>query len=179
MKTKPVVYLKCTKKVRDFCGIQSEEVLASEPTLLGDWYVNMFTVDRKKTLIFMNEQTLLSFICFGLKKSNCSDLGLILRRGIEQLLTMEAISVSQIDMLLKEYISLGYANTDSRSALGNMNDLTYLYKHAILDNGGFESCNLNEIIRQMNRMPQRKLGWKDSVSSLQEKLDRKKIGILM
>lgn len=167
-----MAHLKCTKKVRDFCGIQVETPLSIEPAFLGDWYVNMFTVDRRKTLIYMNEKTLLSFISFGVKKSNCSDLGLILRRGLEQLLQMESIPASQINLILSEYNFVRYSKTDSRSALGNMNDLIFLYKHTILDDGGLESCNVGDIIQQMNRTPQRNLGWKNSVSTLQQTITK-------
>lgn len=139
--------------------------------LLSDWYVNMFTVDRRKTLIFMNEQTLLSFISFGIKKSNCSHLDIILRRGIEQLLQMEAVPDPQIDALLREYFTVRYAKTDSRSALGSMNDLIFLYKYAILEDGGFAMCDVGKIIHYINRTPQRNLGWGNSISTLRRLLD--------
>jgi hypothetical protein len=147
-------YLKCTQLVRDFLNIKAVIPLF-EPTLpkiFGCWYVNVFTVDRKKTLIFMNEQTLLSFVVFGVKKSNCSDLGLVFRRGLEQLLCMENLPAYKIKKILQEYAVLQYSKTDSRSALGNLNDLIFHYKYIVLDHGGFDYCDVGNTIHNINRM---------------------------
>jgi hypothetical protein len=128
----------------------------------------MFTVDRRKTLIFMNERTLLSFIIVGAKKSNCSDLRRPFLDGLEQLLLLEEIPVADIERVIKEYASIGYAKTDSRSTIGNMNDLVYLYKYTILDKGGFTSCDVGKVIYNMNRRPQWKLDLGSSVEALRE-----------
>lgn len=63
---------KCTKKVQDYLGIKPIELVCSSEqknTLLGAWYVNQLTIDRRKVFLFMNEKTLLSFVSIGVKKS--------------------------------------------------------------------------------------------------------------
>lgn len=163
-------YLKCTKIVREFTGIIPEPIAStvSGSADLGSWYVNMFTVDRRKTLIFMNERTLMSFVVYGLKRSNCSDLRPAFLYGVEQLLQMEEVPDDRIVKIVDEYAGLRYARTDSRSALGSMNDLVEHYKYSIMGKGGFSHCDLYEVIHDANRIPQRKLDWRYSVEAMQE-----------
>lgn len=172
-------YLKCTKKVRDFAGImtESKDTAVDDPTDLGSWYIHMCMVDRKKTLIFMNERTLMSFIAYGVKKSNCSDIPLMFLHGLEQLLQMEEVPDDRIVQILSTYAGIGYANTDSRSALGNLNDLVATYKHYILDDGGFLYCDLHGAIHIINRIPQRNLGWKSSAEAMQEILTLREVDL--
>jgi hypothetical protein len=167
-------YLKCTKLVRDFTGIIPESISPAidDSTDLGSWYVNMFTVDRRKTLIFMNERTLMSFVAYGVKKSNCSDLRPVFLHGVEQLLQMEEVPYDRIVQIVDEYADIRYVKTDSRSALGSMNDLVEHYKYSILDQGGFSYCDLYESIYYANRTPQRKLGWRYSVDAMHEILNK-------
>jgi hypothetical protein len=169
-----MLYLKCTKKVLDFAGIKADFIPAvmNEPTDLGSWYVNMFTVDRKKTLIFMNERTLMSFIAYGVKKSNCSDLRPMFFGGLEQLLQMEKVPDDRMGQIIKSYADTRYSKTDSRTSLGNMNDLVFAYKLFILDGGGFSHCGVGEIIRRVNRTPQRNLGGRYSIDAMREILDK-------
>lgn len=166
-------YLKCTKSVRDFAGLETEYINGPvrDPSDLGSWYVNMFTVDRRKTLIFMNERTLVSFIAYGVKKSNCSDLRSLFLRGFEQLLRMEQVPDNRIEQIIQRYVDTRYAKTDSRSTLGNLNDLVATYKHAILCDGGFSYCNLGNVIHNVNRTPQRNLGWQTSIEAMLERVD--------
>jgi len=67
-----MLQFRCTAKVQKELSIKPSELVDAKEsnTLLGDWYINLFTVDRRKTYIFVNEKTLLSFILVGVKKSN-------------------------------------------------------------------------------------------------------------
>ena len=67
-----MLQLRCTAKVIKLLGLKPgdlSEIKISE-SLLGNWYVNLFVVDRRKTLLFMNEPTLLSFVIYGVRKNN-------------------------------------------------------------------------------------------------------------
>jgi hypothetical protein len=160
-----MLQLRCTAKVIKLLGLKPgdlSEIKISE-SLLGNWYVNLFVVDRRKTLLFMNEPTLLSFVIYGVRKNNIRNINKILFRGIEQLLTFEGFAISEINRVFSGYETLEFTRTGSRSVLGNMNDLMDLYIHAILYERGLKHCDLTDIIRQINRTPQRNLGWAKSI----------------
>ena len=63
---------------------------------------------------------------------------------------------------------IGVTKTNNRKVLGNLNDLTNLYKWRILDAGGYKYCDVWRIISSLNRMPQRKIGWGYSIDLAKE-----------
>ena len=167
-----MLQLRCTQTVLRELSLKPDDVSGTrEPdSLLGNWYVNLFTVDRKKTFLFMNERTFLSFIIFGIKKSNVQKMPEVFLRGLDQVLTLEGFDTSEIDRVFGGYQTIEFTKTDSRRLLGNMNDLTSLYRYFILSDGGFNYCNLNEIISKINRTPQRNLGWSMSIEVVRDLL---------
>ena len=167
-----MLQLRCTQKVQKELGLKPDDICdaRNSDSLLGNWYVNLFVVDRKKAFLFMNERTFLSFIAFGIKKSNVQKMPELFLKGLDEVLTLEGFGTSAINNVFAGYGSIEFTKTDSRSMLGNMNDLMDLYKHFILIEGGFNNCDLNRIISKINRTPQRNLGWSNSVEVARELL---------
>lgn len=162
-----MLYLKCTKSVQTLIGLNQNQIHEAKATdsLLGNWYVNVFTVDRRKTFIFMNERTLLSFILYGIKKSNIPRVHEMFINGVAQLLTHEGISTEVVNMVIRDYSTVAFSKTDSRSSLGNMNDLVFLYTSFILSDGGFAYCDIGDAISRINRTPQKNLDWSTSIET--------------
>ena len=170
-----MLQLRCTAKVQKEFGIKPSELVeaGSDSSLLGNWYINLFIVDRRKTFIFMNEKTLLSFVIFGVKKSNVKKMPEIFLRGLDQLLAIEGFELNQINRVFEGYDSYEFTKTTSKRVLGNMNDLAALYKHSILYQGGFKCVDVGELIFKINRTPQRNLGWSSSIELVKELLTGK------
>jgi uncharacterized protein DUF6933 len=165
-----MLQLRCTQAVQRAFGLSAGDLSAIQEadSLLGNWYVNLFTVDRHKCFLFMNERTLLSFIVYGIKKSNVKRMPEVFINGLERLLALEGIGAPAMNRLFADYHLITFTKTDSKKLLGNMNDLVSHYTHAILYDGGFDACSLTEIISKMNRMPQRNIGWKYSIEVTRE-----------
>ncbi len=168
-----MLQLRCTQKAQRFLGLKREHLseVKSPSSLLGNWYVNIFVVDRRKTILFMNERTLLSFVIFGARKEHVKAFSDIFLRGVDQLLSIEGIDDEAIDRVLSDYETLEYTATSDRKVLGNMNDLMDLYKHFIFHGGGYKNCDLWSIISRINRTPQRNLGWMFSIDVAGELLE--------
>lgn len=168
--------LKCTKKAQDQIGLKKGDLVEleneKERSLLGAWYINVFSVDRRKCFIFMNERSLLSFILFGIKKSNSNKESIpeVLVRGVEQLLTFEDFAPEFIDRFVEDCTISRFSKTDSRKVLGNMNDLVFMYEHMIWHEGGLKNCDLHGILHRINRTPQRNIGWAYSIDIARELL---------
>ena len=165
--------MRCTQKLLKQLNVKNNELAEIEKpdSLLGNWYANIFTLDRRKTIIFMNERTLASFIIFGIRKDNIKDFPLAFVHGVEQLLSMEGINKTVIDKVLEQYREISFTKTDSKSLLGNLNDLVNLYTHFILSDGGLKYADLYEVISRINRTPQRNIGWLNSAKALNEILN--------
>lgn len=167
-----MLQLKMTQKVQKELRLKPKDLsdVGESHTTLGDWFVNIFTIDRRKALVFMNEKTLFSFILYGVRKDNIQEIEQIFKNGFEKILNIEEVERNKINKLLDEYSTIKFTKTDSKTLLGNMNDLTDLYKHKIKMSGGLQTVNLTEIITKTNRTPQRKLGWSYSIDMLKELL---------
>ena len=160
-----MLQLHCTQRVREQFGIRADRLAESKTSnaALGNWYVNLVTIDRRKSLIFMSERTSLSFLLFGVKKKSGVVLADLFVNGLVQLLQLEGFTGPGIHRAVGAGGQLEYSKTKNRKALVNLNDLQQLYTLAILDEGGFSHCNLWEIMRRMNRMPQKNIGWAFSI----------------
>lgn len=167
-----MIQLRCTGKVQKQLGIKPSELseIKEPDSTLGNWYVNITTIDRRKTFLFMNESTLLSFMLYGVKKSNSSRIHEIFLKALNQLLLFEGFGYETINRINDEYLNLEYTKTHSSNLLGNMNDLIENYKYHIYAGGGLQHCDLTTIIREVNRMPQRNIGWEFSINVAKELL---------
>ncbi|USD62089.1 hypothetical protein J4N45_09090 [Vibrio sp. SCSIO 43140] len=162
--------LRCTKKVQDVLGLKSSNLseVKEESFVLGNWYVNTFTSNRRKCLLFMEEKTLMSFVLVGLRKEDHKGIGKVFQNGVNYLLKSEGISPEVLQAFENAPEQIEYTKTDSKQLLGNMNDLLATYEYFIHYDGGLGVCDLNEITMKINRTPQRNLDWKYSVDVLHE-----------
>lgn len=167
-----MLQFRCTAKAQKEFGLKPKDLdeIKEANTMLGNWYVNITTIDRRKTFLFVNERTLLSFILYGIKKSNIANIHEAFLKALNQLLLMEGVNYLVIDKLNNEYLHLEYTKTNSKQVLGNMNDLMSLYKHFIYSNGGLKYCDLTEIIHRINKTPQKNIGWGYSIDLAKELL---------
>ena len=168
-----MLQIRCTNKAQKELGIDESELEEAKPadSLLGNWYLNLVTIDRRKTYIFVNEKTLLSFIIFGIKKNNASKAPEMLLRGLHQLLTIEGIESTKINQVLEEYLSYQFTKATNKSVIGNMNSLVASYKQAILREGGFKHVEVGKIILQINNSPQKILKWSFPIEIVKEILE--------
>ena len=163
-----MLQLRITGKLQKEIGIKPEffSDVAEHDTVLGNWYLNIFTLDRRKAIIFLNERTLYSFILYGVKKLSVEKIGESFIAGLEQALEFEGIPSNIIKRIKLEYGMFEFTKTDSKKVLGNMNDLVSLYSHFVYYDGGLKNCDMTEVIMRINRTPQRNIGWDYSINTL-------------
>jgi hypothetical protein len=101
------VQIRCTQKLLKDLGIKNIQLadLEQQSTiLLGNWYANLFMMDRRKTLLFMNERTLLSFIIYGIRKNDIENFPVVSLNGIERVLALEGFPDNTIDIVLARLV---------------------------------------------------------------------------
>ena len=71
-------FLRCTSKL--LADIDDLPSMESPVSPLGDWYGHLFTIDRRKCLMFINEPTL--FVCpiFDVVKADYRDIAPLFRK---------------------------------------------------------------------------------------------------
>lgn len=167
-----MLILKCTQKAAREFGVKRGNLpqISSEnnTTLLGDWFVNSFRFGHTKTLLFANTITLYS-ILVEYKKKDVIDIGKFFRTNLKFNLLLEGFESEKIDKILAEYQEITLAKTDSRSVLGSMNDLAWMYEYHISDRGGVKEADLSQVVRDINRTPQLKRNGKYSIVLMKER----------
>ncbi|MEA3391792.1 MAG: hypothetical protein U9Q91_02300 [Candidatus Marinimicrobia bacterium] len=69
------------------------------------------------------------------------------------MLAKEGFGKIDKERIINEYQEIEYSNTNNKSVLGSMNDLTFHYKYLILSEGGIHNNAIPNIINKLNRMP--------------------------
>ena len=162
--------IRCTRKVLVEVGLPENKLCDSDITQLplGDWYANIIKVCRKKCIMFVNEITLFSFPVFGIHKSKMKNLAEIFRTSLFEELKREGFEDSTIGRVLQLYKDVGIGKCTNKSILGNMNDLAYHYKNMPINHEGFEIHDVYRATGEINRTPQKTLGWEYSIDMLRK-----------
>jgi len=147
--------IRCTKRLQKEMGLKHSDLCAEEPrfSYLGPWHVNLIHIDRRKCVLFVNDKTLFNFIVPDLSKAQIRDLDKLFKSYLSCMIADAGISEADRVRILSEYDEVRYANTNSKSVLGSMNDLAFHYKYSIQEAGGVHGPAVPEIIRRLNCMP--------------------------
>jgi hypothetical protein len=147
--------ISCTKKLEKEMGLKPYDLCTEEPrfSYLGSWHANLIHIDRRKCVLFVNDKTLFNFIVPDLPRAQIRELEKLFNGYLSCVLADAGFSESDRARILSEYDEVRFANTNSKSVLGSMNDLAFHYKYSIQESGGVHSPAVPEIIRRLNRMP--------------------------
>ncbi len=91
----------CTKKLLDFLGVKPQK-LTSETDPLFSWTANLIILNRRKTLVAVNNATKCCFVLHGLTAKNISKLPELMKDGIRAVLQSEYIAPKIIEKYLDD-----------------------------------------------------------------------------
>lgn len=130
-------FLCCTKKIIDLLKIEPETYIPENDTsVLGSWYANLFLVERKKCLIFVNSRTLFSFVVINQTKKDIEQISNMFRRNLLKRLHAESISPDIIARIMKDHEKITICKTSDRRILGSMNELIFHFRvHCEMEEG--------------------------------------------
>ncbi|HOT42043.1 MAG TPA: hypothetical protein PLJ17_07160 [Syntrophorhabdaceae bacterium] len=138
-------YLCCTKKIIDILGVPPNQYEPENDTsVLGPWYANIFLVNRKKCVIFVNSKTLFCFVVINQTKKDIKQITSIFRRNLMKRLHAESMSLDIIDRIMKDHEKITICKTYDRSILGAMNELTFHFRVICEMNEGLANMNIDE-----------------------------------
>jgi len=130
-------FLCCTKKITDLLKIVPETYKPEDDTsVLGSWYANLFLVERKKCLIFVNSRTLFSFVVINQTKKDIEQISNMFKRNLLKRLHAESISPDIIARIMKDHEKITICKTSDRRILGSMNELIFHFRvHCEMEEG--------------------------------------------
>lgn len=147
--------IRCTQKLIKEIGISGCDLSPIEEpkNRLGSWYANMFKVGRYKTLICVNEKTLLCFFIMRVTKKDLQDFSALFVRNLTDALEVLNFNTSEIISIENECSNFtGITKTVDRKVLGAMNELVFHFC-ALLQDG----CSLEETLFHCNQIPHKNL----------------------
>ncbi len=161
--------IQCTKKL--LTELKVEDSGATIPTSpLGSWHANLLTLDRRKCVLFTNDLTRYSFLVTGLRKPDFQVLDEVFRQSLFKSLINDGFNQEQIEKVLDEIREISFTKTSSRSVLGSMNDIADIIKWTLPAEGGLANTDTVALMKKMNRMLMKPIGYKYAVEVLREAL---------
>ena len=83
------------------------------------------------------DKTLFNFLVPDVLRKHIRELDRMFRNWFSCVLGEEDFTEEQTEKILEEYQAIGYSKTKSRSVLGFMNDMEFMYKYSIQSKGVF------------------------------------------
>ncbi|MDF2892747.1 MAG: hypothetical protein K0R80_3114 [Clostridia bacterium] len=114
--------IECTKKLADAMKIQLETVgnTAYEP--FYDWHANLFTFERRKAVILMNNATRYCIVLYGLKAEHFKKFDSLVLDSIEETLIAEGFASDKVRKYIGNCGSVKYTKTHDRSIISQINE---------------------------------------------------------
>ncbi len=161
--------IRCTAKLLNELGAKPTNA-PDQPPSLCDWHANLLWLDRKKYVLFTNDQTLYSLLVHWRKTPRSADFLERFRFGLFKSLMGEGLAEAQVEYMMSEHAYIIIAKTNSRSVLGSMNDLAFQIKSIIHRMGRLADADLSEISRELNRIPMRAIKYNVGIDELKRRL---------
>ncbi len=161
--------IRCTAKLLNELSVKPTDTQFQPPGLC-DWHANLLWLERKKYVLFTNNQTLYSLLLHWVKTPQLADFLERFRLGLFKSLMMEGFSDAQIVYLMSNHVQITIMKTNSRSVLGSMNDLAFQITSIVPGIGRLGDSDLLEITRELNRIPMGAINYNVSIDELKRRL---------
>lgn len=143
-------FLCCTKKITDLLKIVPETYKPEDDTsVLGSWYANLFLIERKKCLVFVNSRTLFCFTVINQAKKDIEQISNMFRRNLLKRLHAESISPDIIARIMKDHEKIRICKTSDRRTLGSMNEFIFHFRIICEMEEGLANIDIDKVNTQI------------------------------
>lgn len=112
--------IQCTKKLLDELKKKPEEQVEEEG-LLTSWHGNIINLNRKKTLVLVNDKNRYTIVLHGLKAKDLKKLDDLIVSAIKETFKSEGIKDEVIEQYILAARKLKYTKTKDRKMVARMN----------------------------------------------------------
>ncbi len=162
----------CTRKLLNELKTKPSDELEQSDSIVN-WHANLLWIDRRKCVLFTNNQTLYSFFVPGMKKPQFENFDEIFRLHLLKTVMSEDFSETQTEHLLNANKEIRIGKTNNRSVVGSMNELAMQIKYDVHAMGGLAAASLTELNYKLNRIPMGAIDYKFSVNELKRVLNER------
>lgn len=131
MKRVKFMVIQCTKKLLDELKIKPTE--ASEKPLFC-WHANLLNINRRKTIVLMNNSNWYIIVLHGIKAKDKNSIGDIIKEAIKGTLLAEGIKEEAVERYIQYAPEVVFSKTKDRSMVGKLNqacETVYFYSELL------------------------------------------------
>ena len=119
--------IQCTKALLDKIGVKENDLISPEgyeqfPNSFMAWHANFVSIDRKKAIILMNNETRYPIVIYRPTKKDFSNIKKLICDAIAQALRIEGVHEDVIETYFAKAGEISFSRTASRSAIAKMNN---------------------------------------------------------
>ncbi|MFY3790192.1 plasmid pRiA4b ORF-3 family protein [Ureibacillus sp. MALMAid1270] len=122
----------CTKKLLD--QLKKEPMLVDEENPLMSWHANLLTINRRKTVVLVNDKNRYVIVLHGLKAKDFNNLNEIVIQSIRSAFESEGIKIDAIEQYIQSSNEITYTKTSDRKLVARMNracETLYLFENLL------------------------------------------------
>ena len=137
-----------------FPRLDADTASFAQPSILGDWNGHLFTVNRRKCIVLVNNISYYAVFLMNILKKDLLCFPDLFRSKLLQQLTSDKVITDEAYSSITEYLGqlqLKRTNND-RKALGTINEFIFLFK-AHCESRAFESIDCSTINHYINTSP--------------------------
>ena len=152
--------IRCTSKLLadiDDPPVADSTVIAPSPT--GDWYGHIFTVERRKGILFINEPTLFVCLAIGITKLDYRRIAPFFFDLLAERFTKRDSMRLEPAWILGLHKNMAIGRTLNRSTIASLNNRIGDTRCIIQYEGGLENCDVAVLAHLLNDTPMKPIGY--------------------
>lgn len=155
-----LITLRLTKDLlKDMKTTSIEDI--NVPPLLS-WHVNIYNLNKRKHIVFVNDLTRLSVIIDGIRTGQLERLKEKFLVTLREYLLREGVKENLVNTYLQFGAEVVLSKTNSRSVLGTMKEVTFFIEDDFNDN--------IERLKWLNRLIHKPIDYKEPVDFFKESI---------
>ena len=111
--------IQCTKKLLDELNSKPEGQVDEEP--LFSWHANLIIVNRRKTVVLVNDKNRYVIVLHGLKAKDFKKLDELILQAIRETFQQECIKDEIIEQFIQHAKEITFTKTKDRTSVARMN----------------------------------------------------------
>ena len=143
------------------------------PSALGDWYGHVFSVERRKCVMFINEPTL--FVCpaLGVVKADYRQIIPFFIGVLAQALRTMSFSEREMNWILAKHVDVALGRATNRSTLGSLNNRVTDAKAHFAWDGGLDVSDIVSVTRWLNETPMKPIGYSNGLEQMRTVVEKR------
>ncbi len=146
-----------------------DSAVASSP--FGDWYGHIFTVERRKCVMFINEPTLFVCLALGVVRSDYRQIIPFFVGVLTHALRTVGFNETEINWVFAKHKEIAIGRATNRSTLSFLSNRVTDIRTHFAWHLGFELSDCGTVTRWLNEMPMKPIGYAPAIKQMRRMVE--------